>query len=341
MFIEHGSYMVSKNDFKKVIDLINKSGRILITTHTKPDGDALGSLAAMSDALMTLGKEVKPLILSPMPQWYEYLFSEKVPVLGENIKLEDLTAGRFDSFDLIMIVDTNSPGQLPEFEKYLKQIKTQVIVIDHHRTSDGLGALEIVESDASATGMVILELLKVAGWDITEKMAEALFVAISTDTGWFQFNNTDSRTFSACSELIDLGAKSSQIYQKLFETCSYERFKLKITMLNTLELHLEGRFATMQILKKDFEDTGGTYADTENLINESRIIKTVDTTALFIELGDGRIRCSLRSKGAIDVGKIAEKFGGGGHKMAAGTFAPPPIEKAKKLIYDEISKRLG
>ena len=130
-----------------------------------------------------------------------------------------------------------------------------------------------------------------------------------------------------------------RIYQELFETCSYERFRLKVAMLNTLELHLEGRFATMQILKKDLEETGGTYAETENLINESRVIKTVDTTALFIELGDGRIRCSLRSKGALDVGKIAEKFGGGGHKMAAGTFVPAPIENAKKIIYNEVSSK--
>ena len=116
---------------------------------------------------------------------------------------------------------------------------------------------------------------------------------------------------------------------------------LKIAMLKSIELHLDGRFATMHISKKDFEETGGTYADTENMINESRSIKSVDTSALFIELGDGRIRCSLRSKGALDVGKIAEKFGGGGHKMAAGTFVQGPIENAKQLIYNEIAAKLS
>ena len=332
--------MALNNNFKKAIDLINESDRTLITTHTKPDGDAIGSLSAIYEALGALGKQVKPLILSPMPEWYQYLFDEKVPVLGEDINLDELIEGRFGKFDLIMIIDTNSPGQLPDFNKYLKQTDIPVLVIDHHRTAEGVGAIEIVESDAAATGLVILELFKYAGWKITEKIADALFVAISTDTGWVKFNNTDARVFTTCAELIDLGAKPSQNYQNLFETCSYERFRLKIAMLNTLELHLEGKFATMQILKKDFEATGGTYADTENLINESREIKTLDTTALFIELGDGRIRCSLRSKGALDVGKIAEKFGGGGHKMAAGTFVPPPIKNARKLIYDEISSKL-
>ncbi|MBN1973857.1 MAG: bifunctional oligoribonuclease/PAP phosphatase NrnA [Sedimentisphaerales bacterium] len=326
--------------FEKAVELIDKSERILITTHHKPDGDAIGSLSAISDALIASGRDVKPLILSPMPEWYRFLFDEKVPVLGEDVKLDELVAGRFGMFDLIIIVDTNSPGQLPDFAKYLKQINIPILVIDHHRTSDGLGALEIVESDAAATGLVILDLFKYTGWKITKKIADALFIAIATDTGWFQFNNTDGRVFEACSELFCLGVKPSDIYRKLYETCSYERFKLKTAMLNTLELHFDGRFATMQLLKKDFEKTGGTYADTENLINEPRIIKTVDVTALFIELGDGRIRCSLRSKGALDVGKIAGKFGGGGHKMAAGTFVPGPMENAKKLILNEIRNLL-
>lgn len=322
--------------YKEAIDLINKSEKILITTHHKPDGDAIGSLSVMSDALAALGKNVKSLILSPVPEWYRDLFTEKVPVLGEDIKLDELLAGQFGRFDLIIIVDTNSPGQLNDFAKYLKQTDTPILVIDHHMTSDGLGALEIVESDAAANGLVILDLFKYAGWKLTKKMAEALFIAISTDTGWFRFNNTDGRVFEACSDLIRLGVRPSEIYNKLYETCSYERFKLKIAMLNTLEMHFDNRFAMMQIMKKDFENTRGTYADTENLINESRVIKTVDITALFIELGDGRIRCSLRSKGKFDVGKLAGKFGGGGHKMAAGTFVPGPVENAKELICNEI-----
>ncbi|MBN2588558.1 MAG: bifunctional oligoribonuclease/PAP phosphatase NrnA [Sedimentisphaerales bacterium] len=328
------------NVYKEAIDLINKSERILITTHHKPDGDAIGSLSTMNDALVGLGKSVTSLILSPMPEWYKSLFPDKVPVLGEDIKIEEVLAGQLGQFDLILIVDTNSPGQLNDFKKYIKQTDTPILVIDHHRTSDGLGALEIVESQAAAAGLVIFDFIKYAGWEITKKMAESMFIAISTDTGWFKFNNTDSRVFEACSELIELGVKPSEINNKLYETSSYERIKLKIAMLNTLELYHDGRYAAMQLLKKDFDNTGGSYTETENLINEAREIKTVDVTALFIELGDGRIRCSLRSKGAFDVGKIAAKFGGGGHKMAAGTFVPGPIENAKQSIFNEISEIL-
>lgn len=332
--------MVSDNNLQQAVTLINKSQEILVTTHTKPDGDAIGCLVAMCDVLNTLGKKVKPLLLSPPPQWYQFLLTEKLPVLGEDVQLEELKAGQLGRFDLVMILDTNSPGQLPGFKDYLKQNDKPVLVIDHHRTADGLGAVELIESDAAATALVVLELFKFAGWEITGKIAEALFVATATDTGWFQFNNTDGRVFSSCAELIDAGAKPTELYHKLYENSSSSRFMLMITMLNTLELHLNSRFATLQITQPDFEQTGATYADTENLINECRRISTVDTTALFIELDDGRIRCSLRSKGVLDVGQIAARFGGGGHKMAAGTFVPGPMENAKKLIFDEVSKHL-
>ena len=330
--------MLTHEDFTKAVDMMNKSKRILITTHTKPDGDALGCIVAMSEVLRSLGKEVKTLILSPAPQWYRFILDEKIPVLGKDIQLKELKAGQYGEFDLIIILDTNSPGQLPEFSEYLKQVNTPLLVIDHHRTSDGLGVIELVESDAAATGLIILDLFKHADWSITKKIAEALFVAISTDTGWFQFNNTDSRVFTACSELIQLGAKPSAIYHNLYENFSKERFQIRTIMLNTLELHLDKRCAIMHISQQDFEKSGATYADTENLINETRRINSVDTSALFIELGDGRMRCSLRSKGAVDVGEIAEKFGGGGHKMAAGTFIPGPIEKAKQTIISELEK---
>jgi phosphoesterase RecJ-like protein len=113
-----------------------------------------------------------------------------------------------------------------------------------------------------------------------------------------------------------------------------------LAMLNTLELHLDGRFATQHISQRDFQQTGATHKDTENLINECQRISTVEAVALFIELKDGRIRCSLRSTGTVNVSEIAAKFGGGGHKMAAATYLPRPLENAKQLIIAEIKKQL-
>lgn len=332
--------MVRNDNFKKAIDLISKSGCILITSHIKPDGDACGCVTAMCETLGALGKKVAPLLLSAAPQWYEFLFTEKPAVLGEDVKLEDLTAGRFGQFDLILIVDTNSRSQLAKFNDYLTQNDAPVLIIDHHETSDGLGDVQLVDSDAAATGLIVLDLLKYAGWPVTEKIAESLFVALATDTGWFQFSNSNSRVYRACAELIDAGVKPTQIYDHLYLNFSYPRFRLMAGMLDKLELHLDGRYAAMQITRDDFERTGAEYSDTENLINECHRIDSVEASALFIELKDGRIRCSLRSRGPLDVSKIASKFGGGGHTKAAGTFLPGPLENAKQLIFSEVTRQI-
>jgi len=330
--------MINSN-FQKAIELINKSSNVLITTHTRPDGDACGCIVAISDVLTALGKKSKALMLSPIPEWYEFLFAEKVPVLGEDIKLDHLTEGRLGEFDLIIIVDTNSYMQLDDFGQYLKQARTPVLIIDHHVTADGLGDVELVDSDAAATGLIVCDLLKFAKWSVTEKIAYALFVAVATDTGWFQFSNTNSRVYRCCAELIDAGANPPEIYHSLYQNFSHERFQLTLAMLNTLQLHLDGRYATQHILQRDFQQTGATHKDTENLINECQRISTVEAAALFVELKDGRIRCSLRSTGAVDVSKIAAKFGGGGHKMAAGTFLSGPLEEAKKTILTEMTEQ--
>jgi phosphoesterase RecJ-like protein len=330
--------MVTDKDFQKALELIDKSEHVLITTHTRPDGDACGCIAAMYQELESLGKNVKPLLLSTVPAWYEFLFSRKVPVLGEDIQIDEFKAGGRDDFDLIAIVDTNSTSQLPKFDEYLKRNDKPVLVIDHHATADGLGNVELVDSTAAATALIVHDLFKYAGWTITERVAEALFVAVATDTGWFRFSNTDGRTYRACAELIDAGAKPTPIYDNLFHNFSQARFRLMISMLDSLELHLDNRYAAMQITQQDFEQTGAEYHDTENLINEAQRIATVTTTALFIELKDGRIRCSLRSAGGLDVSQIAAKFGGGGHKQAAGSFLPGPLENARQLILNEITK---
>ena len=340
--------MAKSVDFRRAIEPIEKSGGVLLTTHTKPDGDACGCVAAFCEILRALDKKVQALMLTEVPQWYEFLFTEKPPVLGKGISAEQILQGRLGEFDLILIVDADSYSQLGDFEQFLKQNNTQygrrrkpVLVIDHHVTSDGVGDVQLLDSSAAATGLIVLDLIKHAGWAVTERIAEALFVAIATDTGWFQFSNTDSRVYAACAELTDAGAKPTQVYEKLYHNFSHSRFRLMLAMLGTLELHFDGRFAVQHILQRDFERTGTTYADTENLINECHRIGTVKASALFVEFKDGRIRCSLRSRGGVDVSKIAEKFDGGGHKSAAGAYLPGPLQKAKQLIFDEIRGEFG
>ena len=332
---------MESNRFQKAVCLLKKSANVLITTHTKPDGDACGCLAALSEALTALGKKANLLLVSPLPQWYQFLFAEKVPILGEDVTPQQMAEGKFGQYDLIIVVDTDSFSQLADLERYIKQTDKPILVIDHHVTGDKLGDVTLLDCDAAATGLILLDLFKYANWPITTKIAEAIFVAIGSDTGWFHFSNTDSRVYRSCAELIDAGAKPAEIYDKLYQNSSYPRFKLMVAMLNTLQLHFDGRYATQYLSQRDFQQAGAVYQDTENLINECHRIGTVKVSALFVELADGRIRCSLRSRCDIDVSQIAAKFGGGGHKMAAGTYLQGPLANAIQLIYEQVAAQMA
>jgi len=331
---------MAANDFKKAIDLINSKKSWLVVSHTRPDGDSIGSSKTMCEITKQLGKEARPLLLSPPAQWYKFIFEKQVPVLGNDVKIEDIQSGKFGNFDLIVIVDTNSFVQLAGLEDYLKQSKIPILVIDHHISGDGLGTVEIVDSTAAATGEIILDLIKTAGWEITPEIADALYIAVSTDTGWFRFDNADARVMRNASILIENGARPTEIYRKMYQNYSLERLKLLGKMFENLELHHDNKIAIMHIMRSDFDATGATGPDTEEFVNESQRIRTVKASALLVELKDGGFRCSLRSDGSVDVRKIAQKFGGGGHKVAAGVNLKFNYEEAKKVILEEIIKEL-
>jgi phosphoesterase RecJ-like protein len=330
--------MLTNTDYQKALELISKSNNVLITSHVKPDGDSCGCIITIIEAFKPFGKKITPLLLSSLPDWYKFLFDTPPAVLDENITIEQLKQA---AFDLIIIVDTNSYTQLPDFEDYLKAIDTPVLVIDHHLASDGIGDVELIDSCAAAAALVVYDVLKFAKLQIIPKIAQALFVAIATDTGWFQFNNTDSRVHRVCAELIEAGVHPAEIYHRLYQNFSPQRIKLMTKMFDNLELHFHGRYAVQHLLRSDFDETGANLNDTENLIDECRRIRTVEVAALFVEMPDGKIKCSLRSRGTVNVGQIAQKLGGGGHKLASGVTMNMPIDQAKQTVKTEIQKQLG
>jgi len=330
--------MLTNTDYQKALDIINKSNNILITSHVKPDGDSCGCIVTIMEVFKHFGKKITPLLLSSLPEWYKFLFDTSPAVLDENITIEQL---KQSAFDLIIIVDTNSYTQLPDFEDYLKAVDIPVLVIDHHLTSDGLGDVELVDSCAAAAALVVYDFLKFAKLQITQKIAQALFVAIATDTGWFQFNNTDSRVHRVCAELIETGVHPAEIYHRLYQNFSPQRIKLMTKMFDNLELHFHGRYAVQHLLQADFQETGANLNDTENLIDECRRIRTVEVASLFVEMPDGKIKCSLRSRGSVNVGQIAQKLGGGGHKLASGVTMNMSVEQARQTVKTEVQKQLG
>jgi phosphoesterase RecJ-like protein len=270
------------------------------------------------------------------------MFDRPMPILGNDITQEQLMAGEYDACDLVVIVDTDSRVQLPGLAEWLMKVRAdkKVLVIDHHVTGDGLGDVQLVEPEAAAAGEIVFDLYKAAGWSITERVAEAIFIALSTDTGWFRFGNADSRIFHTAAELINAGARPDLIYRRLYQGFSPSRLRLMVRMLEHLELYEEEKIAIQYILRRDFDETGSSGPDTENLIDECQRISTVEAAVLLVELSDGRFRCSLRSKGVVDVRAIAQKYGGGGHTLAAGVTLDGPLEAAKKLVVEEIAAQL-
>jgi len=326
--------------YQNAVDLINNANSVLLTTHIRPDGDACGCVRAMMEIIRQLGKKAQPLFMSPLAAWYESLFDEKPAILGNDVEPVQLSQ-TYRDVDLIIIVDTDSTVQLPGFAEWLPNCGKKILVIDHHITGDDLADVKLLDTEAAAAGEIIFDLIKFANWDITEHIAESIFIALSTDTGWFKFGNTDSRIFHTAAELIDAGARPNVIYRLLYQSFTPSRLYLMTRMLDHLELHADGRIATQYILRKDFDETGASGPDTENLIDECQRIESVEVAVLFTELADAGFRCSLRSKGKVDVRKIAQKYGGGGHTLASGVNLEGPLEAAIGSIVDEITHQLG
>lgn len=331
--------MTLSDAYQKAVALIEPSRQVLITAHIRPDGDACGCVRALKETLTGLGKGVQVLFMSPLASWYQCLFADPPAILGNDIPPEKLDEA-YKNVDLVIIVDTDSKVQLPGFADWLAHCGKKVLVIDHHITGDHLGDVEVIDPTAAAAGEIVFDLLKYAGWPITERIAESIFIALSTDTGWFKFGNADSRIFHTAAELIDAGARPNAIYSLLYQSYTPARIYLMGRMLEHLQLHADGQIATQYILRSDFDETGATGADTENLIDECQRIETVQTAVLLVELADGGFRCSLRSKGAVDVRKIAQKYGGGGHTLASGVNLEGPLEKALQTVVTEITTQL-
>jgi phosphoesterase RecJ-like protein len=331
--------MAVSDMFQKAVELIHDANQVLLTTHIRPDGDACGCIRALADTLTAQGKIVHGLFLSPLASWYESMFDKKIPVLGNDIKPDELTK-TYAAVDLIIIVDTDSRVQLPGFSEWLAASGKQTLVIDHHITGDHLGGVEVIDPTAAAAGEIVFDLIQYARWPITLRIAEAIFIAIATDTGWFKYSNADSRIFQTAARLIDVGVEPNRIYQQMYQSFTPARLRLMTRMLEHLQLHAQGRVATQYILRKDFDETGASGPDTENLIDECQRIQSVEAAVLLIELADGGFRCSLRSKGCVDVRRIAQKYGGGGHTLAAGVNMTGSLDEVLARVVSEISVQL-
>ncbi len=329
-------------DYNAAIEKIRSARNILLTTHTRPDGDAIGSLVGLRTALLagTGCDNVQILLLSKVADNYRFLLDGNEWIWSVNFDEAALAAGKLDAFDLVIVCDTRAAKQLPGIADYLRSRNESVVAIDHHVSGDDIGSCQIVETQACAAGEIVYKFICAAGWPLNEKSAAALYVAICTDTGWFRFENTTSAAMRAAGELIDAGARPDTLYEKLFLDFPPERLKLVSRALDSLELHCDNRLAIMRITNRDLAETGAHRTLIENIVNTCQEIGSLQVWVLLVEQKDGHTRCSFRSRGGVDVNVIANQFHGGGHARAAGATIELPPEQAAKKIRETIESAL-
>jgi len=318
------------DQLREIMRRISAAARLLVVTHARPDGDALGSLAALCGAARAAGKQTATLVPGDVPERYDFLLAGDRPAPAERF------AELANWADAVIIVDTCALAQLDGLDDQLAAAREKIVVIDHHATTDDIGAVRWLDTSAAAAGVMVGELLDALGWPVDLKTAEALLTAMTTDTGWFHYSNTDGRCLRAAARLFDAGVEGDKLYQRLFQADRPERMMLLGRALASLELPAAGSIATMKLHLADFAETGARQDETENIVNEPMRMGCVEVSMLLVQTPDdgGRcIRVSLRSRGGVDVAAIARRFGGGGHVQAAGLRADEDIDTlAGKLV---------
>ena len=354
---------------RQVIDVLSRSRRVLVTTHVRPDGDALGTAAAMVLGLRKRDIPAEVLLLSHLPRKYAFVFTDN------NVQYTDVEAGWpgegsgfgvqgsggegesgsslnpeprtlnpppnpfFHRFDTLLVVDTGTWGQLPGLRERISGWEAPKLVVDHHLTQQDWADVKLVVPEAAAAGEIAADLLDAWHVPFDAGIASALFLAIASDTGWFQFSNTRPQTLRLAARLIEAGVSTDRMYQALYQNERAERVALHTRGQQSLELLLDGRLAVIRLRKRDFEETSASVLDTENLINVPLQIRTVEVSMLIVEPKDfGPVRVSLRSKGAVDVARFAETFGGGGHARASGLkLEGVPFEQAHDAVLSALA----
>lgn len=314
-------------DWSPFVELVRRYDRFLVMTHVRPDGDALGSELALAATLRLHGKQTRVVIASNLPPRYKFLDPD-----GTKIERFSPPGGNFRNVDAVIIVDTGTWNQIGEFGPFLKTLSVPKMVIDHHRTQDDLGAVQLVDTNAEAAGRLIYEACRSLGGPLTPEIAQALFLALSTDTGWFRHSNTTPATFELARELTLSGANPTVLYDQLYEQVSLGKLRLQGLVLDRLTTTHNNQVAFTRVYLDDFRATGSLPPDTEDMINLVRSVENTEVALMFIEQRDSAVKVSFRSRSRIDVDKIAERFGGGGHRLAAGATVPGAMDEVVRKV---------
>ena len=321
---------------REAIEAIKKGRRFLITAHVNLEGDALGSQLAMKELLTGMGKEAFILDSDPVPEHYRFL-----PKAAE-------VSDKFDKvgvFDTAVVLDCPTLNRTGKVRDVIKARAVPVINIDHHVSNEKFGDVNWVEPNASSAGEMVFRLFKETAVKMTKEVALSLYIAILTDTGSFNYDNTSSVTHEIAGELLGYGLDPALVSENVYERRSVEDINLLGLVLATIRVNKNGTVAYLEVTKDMLDKTGADLAKSEGLINFARSIDGVKVAVLFKEdqKDKNKINISFRSKGngdVIDVNRIASIFGGGGHTKASGCVVTGKLEEVKKKVLDKIEKEI-
>jgi bifunctional oligoribonuclease and PAP phosphatase NrnA len=323
------------SDLDLVAAEIKAADRFLLTTHENPDGDALGSLLATQRILEALGKDSVMFLAAkefPLPVEYRFLPLEEV--------FHEPPADIADR--VVIFLDCGNLDRMPV--DFLRNGDNKVINIDHHHDNTRFGTINVVDVNASCTAEIVYDLAGILGVELRLEIANALYVALVTDTGKFMYENTDARSHRMAAGLIEAGVQVNDVYRRLYEHAPIEKLKLLAQALDRIELRDDGRLAVTYISSEDYASTGASEALTEGIIDHLRTIDGAVVAAVIRDQGEsGRSarKVSMRSTdGRIDVSAIARAHGGGGHQRAAGFSTDLPYEQVAEFLTGEIEAQL-
>ena len=322
-----------------LLKVIEEKENFVLFTHVHPDGDALGSLLGLADILRNLGKRVLAYLEEPVSHLYSFLPDcSKVCCSLEEMRLFLGEAGP----DIAAIaLDCGEAERLGDDRHKMLQIHP-FIVIDHHLSHKNYGDICWVEPERSSAGEMVYELCETLGCTPTYKCAFDLYVAIATDTGSFRYECTGPRTLEIAGKLIGLGVRPEKIASYIYDNYSYQRLKLMEMVIGTLELYEDEQVAFIHVTREMFEKSGAKQQDVEGFVDYPRSLMSVKVAVFLKETRDDVISVSLRAKGECNVASIAKKFGGGGHRNAAGCRFPGiSLEDARVQLKQALHRELA
>ena len=303
----------------QVVELIEHKQRFAITSHIRPDGDSLGSSLGLYWLLRALDKDVEVIMRDPAPPAYRGLPG------ADAIRVTPAVDQPYDAVFVIECSDIDRPG-LIDLEKQF------VVNIDHHSTTELFGTINWIDSTASAVGEMIYNLCKATGVRVTQEIAEGVYTALLTDTGSFHYSNTTERTFKIASELVRTGVRPARTAEAIFGNYQWPKIELLSQVLGTAKRDESGRVAWMHHTLEMQQRSQASEEDSDGFVNYPLTIGEVQAVALFKECAPGLYRTSLRSKGEVNVAKVAEQFGGGGHRNAAGCTLKGNLDELEQQI---------